>query len=81
MNVYSKQVLLGGGRDRFIPNTTVDPEYDDSFGRRTDGRNLLDEWNAMHEGDNHQFVWNKADMEATNGDTTDYLLGTVSGNV
>ena len=62
----------------FAPNKTVDPEYDDSFGYRADGRNLVDEWDAMHEETNHQYVWNKEDMDAADADTTDYLLGTVS---
>ena len=35
------QVILGGGRRYFIPNTTVDPEYNNiNSNQRQDGRDL-----------------------------------------
>ena len=36
------QVILGGGRGMFMPNTTADPEYPDLTGHRGDGQNLID---------------------------------------
>ena len=34
------QVILGGGRRAFLPNTTADPEYPDKRGKRMDDRDL-----------------------------------------
>ena len=39
-------VILGGGRSNFLPNTVADPEYASQKGNRQDGRNLVDEWKA-----------------------------------
>lgn len=39
-------VILGGGRSKFLPKETPDPEYADQTGDRTDGRNLMEEWAA-----------------------------------
>jgi alkaline phosphatase len=41
------EVILGGGRANFLPNTAADPEYPAQKGRRLDGRNLADEWKAQ----------------------------------
>ena len=35
------QVILGGGRENFFPNTLPDTEYPDENGSRGDGRNLV----------------------------------------
>ncbi len=45
------QVILGGGRQNFIPTTEKDPEYYNSPGHRTDGRNLIKvshEWHKVN---------------------------------
>jgi alkaline phosphatase len=47
-------VLMGGGRRFFVPNTTTDEEG--VRGARTDGRNLRDEF----QGAGYQYVWNAA---------------------
>ena len=39
-------VFMGGGRSKFLPKETPDPEYPDQTGDRADGRNLMDEWAA-----------------------------------
>ena len=39
-------VILGGGRSKFLPAETPDPEYPDQTGERSDGRNLMEEWAA-----------------------------------
>ena len=39
-------VILGGGRSKFLPKETPDPEYTDQTGDRADGRNLMEEWAA-----------------------------------
>ena len=36
------QVLMGGGRRKFIPNDSFDQEDIEFMGSRADGRNLLD---------------------------------------
>ena len=51
-------VILGGGRSNFLPKTMADPEYADKTGWRSDGRNLVTEWQAKHP--QGQFVYDAA---------------------
>jgi alkaline phosphatase len=44
------EVIMGGGRANFLPNTMADPEYANQKGRRLDGRNLAEEWKAQAPG-------------------------------
>jgi len=70
----SLKVVLGGGRSYFMPKTVFDPEYTTTKGRRNDGRNLTTEWVSTR-GANAAYAWNKAQFDAANPATTDYLLG------
>lgn len=56
------EVILGGGRQKFLPRTVADPEYPDRTGDRDDGRNLIDEWKAG--APNRIFVADKAGFDA-----------------
>jgi alkaline phosphatase len=55
-------VLLGGGRGNFMPSTQQDPEYPDRSGLRSDGRDLVAEWQARHPGG--AYAWNAAQLAA-----------------
>lgn len=66
------EVALGGGRTKFIPNTAIDPEYANKKGERTDGRNLIIEYQQKFNAD---YVWNKAQFDAINYKETQRLLG------
>ncbi|KAG1653409.1 Alkaline phosphatase, tissue-nonspecific isozyme [Nymphon striatum] len=46
------QVILGGGRTNFFPNTMADFEYKNMTGNRLDGVNLVDKWKAMKTKEN-----------------------------
>lgn len=65
-------VVLGGGRAYFTPNTKADPEYPTRVGNRTDGRDLTAEWTARVGG---QYVWNKAAFDAVATQRGTKLLG------
>jgi alkaline phosphatase len=65
-------VVLGGGRAYFTPNTLADPEYTTRKGNRTDGRDLTAEWAARP---NAAYVWNKAQFDAINPSASTKLLG------
>jgi alkaline phosphatase len=71
---HSVKVALGGGRTYFLPKTVFDPEYTSTKGRRNDGRNLTAEWVATR-GAKAAYAWNKAQFDAADPATTDYLLG------
>ncbi|CAM9162828.1 unnamed protein product, partial [Lampetra fluviatilis] len=43
-NIPGINVVLGGGRQHMLPNTTADPEYPGKTGDRRDRRNLVEEW-------------------------------------
>ena len=66
------QVLLAGGRSYFTPTDVADPEYPQVHGRRTDGRNLISEWQAANPAG--RYVWNQQQFLAEAA-TAPALLG------
>ncbi|NRD74989.1 alkaline phosphatase [Shewanella sp. VB17] len=64
-------VVMGGGRRAFIPNTQTDPEGKN--GNRIDGRDLTDEWTAKYQ--NSAYVEDRDNFLALDPDITDHLLG------
>ncbi len=67
------EVALGGGRTKFLPNTTPDPEDAGRFGERRDARDLTREWKDSRP--DARFVWDAAGFNAINPGTTGRLLG------
>ncbi|XP_061574775.1 alkaline phosphatase, tissue-nonspecific isozyme [Cololabis saira] len=70
-------VIIGGGRKYMTPRGTKDPEYRMDFsawGKRRDGRNLIQEWQSMKVGKVAHYVWNKTDFDAIDPENTDSLL-------
>lgn len=67
------EVALGGGRSRFLPRTTPDPEDAGRTGDRLDSRNLTTEWTTRRP--RSAYVWNKRDFDAIDPRRTDHLLG------
>lgn len=65
---------MGGGRNKMIPKDVKDDEG--KVGKRTDGRNLIEEWQKRkaEEKKKYQYVWNRKQLLKIN-DTIDYLLG------
>lgn len=55
-------VVMGGGRTKFLPAEMTDPEYPDRKGERRDGRDLTKEWTARSA--DHTFVWNREGFNA-----------------
>ncbi|XP_077989322.1 alkaline phosphatase-like [Glandiceps talaboti] len=69
-------VIMGGGRLELLRVSDNDPEYPSLTGQRTDGRNLIDEWQANRPSNSSSYyVWSKQQFDAIDPDTTDYLLG------
>lgn len=64
-------VVMGGGRRHFIPNTLTDEEG--KSGKRTDGTNLIDSWQAKH--GMGIYVYDQAGFDALSADTTSKVLG------
>jgi alkaline phosphatase len=67
------EVILSGGRDVMLPVTTADPEYPARTGRRRDGRNLIQEWQAAQPGS--RYVWSREALLQVDGRDTRHLLG------
>ena len=67
------EVVLGGGREMFLPTTVSDPEYSARTGRRTDGRNLTTEWVAAQP--KSTYVSDRAGFDAVDPSRTKHLLG------
>ncbi len=60
------QVVFGGGRREFLPNTVTDPEG--KQGKRKDGRNLITEWEQRYpEG---QYVYDKSGFDKLDSNTS-----------
>lgn len=51
------EVVLGGGRANFLPNTIADPEHKEILGLRTDDKNLITEWQKRNP--KGEFIWNR----------------------
>ncbi|WP_428611906.1 alkaline phosphatase [Shewanella sp.] len=64
-------VVMGGGRRAFIPNTVVDPEG--KSGKRNDGRDLTAEWLAQYP--NASYVTDRDSFLAMDTSTTEHALG------
>ncbi|KAG3275522.1 intestinal-type alkaline phosphatase 1 [Ictidomys tridecemlineatus] len=70
-------VILGGGRKFMFPKGTPDPEYPSDTtqdGTRRDGRNLVQEWLAKHQG--ARYVWNREQLiQASQDPAVTHLMG------
>jgi alkaline phosphatase len=66
------EVALGGGRRAFIPETSPDHEDPTNFGKRLDGRNLINEWLIQPQS---SFVYDHAGLDAVDTNQTSKLLG------
>ncbi|KAG6453210.1 hypothetical protein O3G_MSEX008023 [Manduca sexta] len=73
------KVIFGGGRRAFLPNTTRDEEG--TRGRRTDDRNLIEEWQADKAARNvsYKYIWNRAELAELASSPPEYLLGLFEG--
>lgn len=67
------EVALGGGREKFLPRETRDPEYDDKAGERLDKRDLTQEWRQRN--NSSAYVWNRQQFDAIDTSKTKHLLG------
>ncbi|CAB3230337.1 unnamed protein product [Arctia plantaginis] len=74
------KVILGGGRREFLPNTVYDEEG--TQGRRSDGRNLIEEWQENKKTLNvsYQYIWNRKQLLDTASDPPEFLLGLFEGS-
>ncbi len=66
-------VVLGGGRRAFMPLEASDPEYPAIRGLRTEGSNLIEEWQERHP--DGQYVWNLEQFREAVSDLDGPLLG------
>ncbi|CAB3234486.1 unnamed protein product [Arctia plantaginis] len=69
------KVILGGGRRVFLPTNVTDQEG--VAGRRTDGRNLIEEWvqDKVDREVSHNFIWNREELLNISNNLPEYLLG------
>ena len=69
------EVVLGGGRQNFMKNTSRDPEYNKT-GKRKDGRNLISEWTQKNtRGNTYEYVWRTKEFSLLNPSKVDHILG------
>ncbi|KAM6152773.1 intestinal-type alkaline phosphatase-like [Erethizon dorsatum] len=70
-------VILGGGRKFMFPRGTPDPEYPNNTnqaGVRLDGKNLVQEWLAKHQGS--RYVWNRTELvQASQDPDVTHIMG------
>ncbi|XP_055347032.1 alkaline phosphatase-like [Paramacrobiotus metropolitanus] len=71
------KVILGGGRRHFFPKDVIDVQYVNRTGRRSDMRNLAEDWVADKFRKNfaYSYVWKNEDFNEIDTEETDYLLG------
>ncbi|MTH62716.1 alkaline phosphatase [Paracoccus shanxieyensis] len=66
------EVVMGGGRGNFMTTEQKDPEDETKTGSRTDGRDLIAEWQAKH--NDGAYVWNKEGFDALNLENTNKVF-------
>ncbi|GAB6067822.1 alkaline phosphatase [Methylothermus subterraneus] len=66
------EVVLGGGRQKFLPSSAKDPEYPTQTGSRQDGRDLIEAYKTRFGA---TYVWNKAQFDAADPSQVRRLLG------
>lgn len=64
-------VIFGGGRANFYPKGWVDPEYNKALGRRSDERNLVEQWLAA--APNRAYAWDTDGFNKLNPDATQVM--------
>ncbi|XOV81779.1 MAG: alkaline phosphatase [bacterium] len=65
-------VILGGGREQFYPDSTNDPEYADKTGARDDGKNLVQDW--LNKANNRLYAWNREGFEKFDPNTDNQYM-------
>lgn len=66
-------LILGGGRAAFLPDTAQDPEYPERTGSRKDGRDLVAQWRATNP--QGTYAWNASQLSAFDPASGNRLLG------
>ena len=66
------EVVLGGGRAKFLPRSVKDPEDKGATGARADGRSLVKEWTRKFRGN---YVFDQKGFDAIDPASTGHLLG------
>ncbi|KAK3747763.1 hypothetical protein QZH41_008787 [Actinostola sp. cb2023] len=66
-------VVFGGGRRAFYPSSVPDPEYPKQYGKRSDGRNLINEWLERNPG--AVYLWNKTAFDSLDVDIVKPVMG------
>lgn len=66
-------LILGGGRSKFLPNTVQDPEYPERTGDRADGRDMMEEWAAR--SDAHLAIFDQAGFDGVDFSSPVKVLG------
>ncbi|MCC6824242.1 MAG: alkaline phosphatase [Acidobacteria bacterium] len=66
-------VVLGGGRSKFLRQDQADPEYPEKRGERLDGRDLAAEWQKKYR--DSAYVWDKKGFDAIDTAKTKHLFG------
>ncbi len=67
------EVAMGGGRSKFLPKDTQDPEYNRT-GERLDGQDLTKKWLEKYKNDG-KYIWNKDEFDKIDVKSTNHLLG------
>ncbi len=68
------ELAWGGGRERFLPAETADPEDPSKTGKRKDGRDLTKEWLERF-GDGGAYIWNAEQFKALDPAKAKHVLG------
>ncbi len=66
-------VMFGGGRQNFLPETMADPEYPDKKGLRKDGRDLTAEWLKRY-SNSGAYAWNQEGFDKIDPKTVTHAL-------
>lgn len=66
-------LAFGGGRSKFMPKESADPEYPENYGERVDGRDLTREWTERTA--DSSYIWNREQFDAIDTKRAGKILG------
>lgn len=66
-------LILGGGRENFLPKELFDEEYPEETGKREGAENLIQQWLSQSKG--RRYVWNRSQLSSVDTRDTQQILG------
>lgn len=72
-NTDGIEVVMGGGSRHFLPKMPANTDKENSVGRRSDGRNLIEQWKSLYP--DGLYMDSRADFDSANFESAEKIFG------